>query len=763
MPVVYARLKSRWFAARTFYSCALAALVLLFGARVLQNAVAEGDTRTISLHHVHTDENITITFKRDGRYDEAALEKLNWFLRDWRREKETRIDPHLIDLIWEVQRETGSQEPVRVVCGYRSPETNAMLRRRSNGVARFSQHMLGHAMDFYIPGVPLAELRVIGLRLQRGGVGFYPTSGSPFVHMDTGGVRHWPRMTREQLVRVFPDGRTVHIPSDGRPLPGYALALADIRKHGSNPSEMSIEAARGAGIQVADAGVTPHSVNPFARLFGLGRNNDEDDDATAAAAPATPTAAVPLRTRAKAAMTAAIERAEDKLAAEKTKLVQVAANAEGKLAAEKTKFVRAASKVHVISRAEASPLAAVTPNQIILARGFWQGVPDGANAARPATAANPLGLRGPQRAEVASAAPDATGSVSPFADAAEDRVPAELALAYAEPTDRDAPSSAASAVAAAAIPTAATPRAAVTRAVAVRTERHRGDHRHEADRGPAGLRHSHGRQQNGAAGGERTTRQSVAARHRGVAERHPLPLHHRARRPRFPHLDAADGQARQFGADDVRRRPAARADAGSFQRQRHRLRVDGDLPAAHRRAGVVPFVIATERSDGAIRLDCFASLAMTSCKLPQHAQRVQVGFQDRLLLLALVDVQLAQPDDGAQRLDVEAVALGFGVDVADVVGERLLFLFEPLDALDEGLEVILGEAVRSLFVFGGGGGGHRMLLPSLPRAFESARLQVKARARSSTALHRTIAEKNRHQWLWLAFSNAAFWLGDASF
>ncbi len=470
MPVVYARLKSRWFAARTFYSCGLAALVLLFGSRVLQNAIAEGDTRTISLHHMHTDENITITFKRDGRYDEAALEKLNWFLRDWRREQQTRIDPHLIDLIWEVQRETGSQEPVWVVCGYRSPQTNAMLRRPSNGVARFSQHMLGHAMDFYIPGVPIEQLRVIGLRLQRGGVGFYPTSGSPFVHMDTGGVRHWPRMTREQLVRVFPDGRTVHIPADGRPLPGYALALADIRKHGSNPSEMSIDAARSAGIQVADAGVTPRSGNPFARLFGLGRNNDEDDDATAAAAPATPTAAVPLRTRAKAAMTAAIERAEDKLAAEKTKLVQVASNAEGKLAAEKTKFVRAASKVHVISRAEASPLAAVTPNQIILARGFWQGVPDGVNAARPAAAANLLGLRGPQRAEVASAAPDATGSVSPFADAAEDRVPAEVALAYAEPADRDAPSSAVSAVAAAAIPTAATPRAAVTRAVAVRTD-----------------------------------------------------------------------------------------------------------------------------------------------------------------------------------------------------------------------------------------------------------------------------------------------------
>jgi hypothetical protein len=382
------------------------------------------------------------------------------------------MDPHLIDLIWEVQREAGSQEPVWVVCGYRSPETNAMLRRRSSGVARFSQHMLGHAMDFYIPGVPLEQLRVIGLRLQRGGVGFYPTSGSPFVHMDTGGVRHVAAHDpRAAGPRVSRRPHRAHIPTDGRPLPGYALALADVRKRGGTPSEMSIDAARSAGVQVAHAGVTQHSFDPLAKLLGLrGSGGDEDDDASAAA-PAATTAAVPLRTRAKAAVAAAIERAEDKLAAEKTKLVQVAANAESKLAAEKTKFVRAASKVHVISRAEASPLAAVTPNQIILARGFWQGVPDDVKAARPAAASgNPLAaVPSPQPAKVASAAPDATGSVSPFADAAEDRVPAELALAYAEQADRDALSSATAGVVAAATTAAATPRAAVTRAVVVRT------------------------------------------------------------------------------------------------------------------------------------------------------------------------------------------------------------------------------------------------------------------------------------------------------
>ena len=255
---------------RAAYSCGLAALVLLCGGRALQNAIAEGDTRTISLHHMHTDEDITITFKRDGRYDEAALNKLNWFLRDWRKQQETKMDPHLIDLIWEVQRETGSKEPVWVVCGYRSPETNAMLRRRSSGVARFSQHMLGHAMDFYIPGVQLDQLRAIGLRMQRGGVGFYPTSGSPFVHMDTGGVRMWPRMTRDQLVRVFPNQRTVYIPSDGRPLAGYELALADIRKRGDG-SDVGTSIA-------ADASRAGDFATVY-KLIHMARGNGDEEEA----------------------------------------------------------------------------------------------------------------------------------------------------------------------------------------------------------------------------------------------------------------------------------------------------------------------------------------------------------------------------------------------------------------------------------------------------------------------------------------------------
>jgi len=218
------------------------AFLLLLGAGAVHDATALNETRTLSFHHTHSGEDLTVTFKRDGRYDEEALKTLNHFLRDWRSQDQTVMDRHLFDIIWEVYRDVDARQPIQIVSAYRSPSTNAMLRHRSahSGVARFSQHMLGHAMDFYIPGVPLEQIRFAGLRLQRGGVGFYPTSGSPFVHLDTGNIRHWPRMTHDQLARVFPDGKTVHIPADGVPLKGYELAKAEIEhRSGDDASTVS--------------------------------------------------------------------------------------------------------------------------------------------------------------------------------------------------------------------------------------------------------------------------------------------------------------------------------------------------------------------------------------------------------------------------------------------------------------------------------------------------------------------------------------------
>jgi hypothetical protein len=154
---------------------------------------------------------------------------LNWFLRDWRRDEPTNMDPRLFDVVWEAYRNAGAgNQVINVVSGYRSPETNAMLRARSRAVAKYSQHMLGKAMDTTMPGMPMSQIREIGMRMQRGGVGYYPNANTPFVHLDVGNVRSWPRMSYEQLVRLFPDGKTVHLPTNGQPLPGYEEARAEI-------------------------------------------------------------------------------------------------------------------------------------------------------------------------------------------------------------------------------------------------------------------------------------------------------------------------------------------------------------------------------------------------------------------------------------------------------------------------------------------------------------------------------------------------------
>lgn len=256
---------------------------LLLGALVApgmmtMSADAHAETRSLKLYFVHTGEKAVITFKRNGVYDRQGLQQLNRFLRDWRRNQPTKMDPRLFDLIWEVYRKSGSRTYINVVCGFRSPETNSLLRSRTKGVAEKSQHILGKAMDFFIPDVKLAKLREIGMKMQVGGVGFYPRSGSPFVHMDVGNVRAWPRMSRGELVRLFPDGRTLHIPQDGKPLPGYQEALADY-KHRVGSTH----------IEIADTG--PAKKKSFlAALFGGGADEEEDtapeETAIAAAKPA---------------------------------------------------------------------------------------------------------------------------------------------------------------------------------------------------------------------------------------------------------------------------------------------------------------------------------------------------------------------------------------------------------------------------------------------------------------------------------------------
>ncbi|WP_338692263.1 DUF882 domain-containing protein [Bradyrhizobium sp. 26S5] len=363
------------------YQVGLSALLLLAGAGSVHDATALNQTRTLSFHHTHSGEDLTVTFKRDGRYDEAALKQLNHFLRDWRSQDETVMDRHLFDILWEVYSDVGGKQPIQIISAYRAPATNAMLRRRSSGVARHSQHMLGHAMDFFIPGVPLEQIRFAGLRLQRGGVGFYPTSGSPFVHLDTGSIRHWPRMTREQLVRVFPDGRTVHVPTDGTPLKGYELARADIERRGDGDNAAAIS-----------------KPNLFAKLFGVGKSGDDEDEGSSAVndKPAANTVVA----------AAAPAKAADPVPMPRAKPQQFAAAIQ--LAAADAQLVpmpKAKPAVQVVQTAEST--APQSPADIINARGFWG---DDSAAPKQASAAQIAALKA--REAVGAADPQTTASAT---------------------------------------------------------------------------------------------------------------------------------------------------------------------------------------------------------------------------------------------------------------------------------------------------------------------------------------------------------------
>ena len=243
-----------------------------------ETAIANGDTRTLNLYHSHTGESIQATFRSNGSYDPAVLEQLNYFLRDWRNNDRTRMDPRLFDVIWEAYRTAGATQPIVIVSAYRSPETNAMLRSRSHAVAEHSQHILGRAMDTTMPGMPMERIREIGMRLQRGGVGWYPSAN--FVHLDVGGVRAWPRMSYDQLVRLFPDGKTVHLAADGRMLPRYQEARAEIASRGGIMSDVAQAAPSGGGL--------------FAWLFG--KHDDERGEEKEAEA-AKPEAVRPGRAR----------------------------------------------------------------------------------------------------------------------------------------------------------------------------------------------------------------------------------------------------------------------------------------------------------------------------------------------------------------------------------------------------------------------------------------------------------------------------------
>ncbi|MBM3517248.1 MAG: DUF882 domain-containing protein [Alphaproteobacteria bacterium] len=145
--------------------------------------------KTLSFYNTHTGEWLRTEYAAKGRYVPEALREIDHFLRDHRTDEVHRIDPKLLDVLHALRLKLDSSEPFHVISGYRSPKTNAMLARQDGAVARRSQHVLGRAVDFRMPGRTLRTVRRAAMSLKAGGVGYYPRSR--FVHVDVGRVRFW--------------------------------------------------------------------------------------------------------------------------------------------------------------------------------------------------------------------------------------------------------------------------------------------------------------------------------------------------------------------------------------------------------------------------------------------------------------------------------------------------------------------------------------------------------------------------------------------
>lgn len=164
----------------------------LTGAAMLPawgSAAAAARPRELSLYHLHTGEKLKVEYYDGRSYRVDALSEINTYLRDFRTGEIHEIDPHLLDALHDLQASVERKGTFEIVSGYRSPATNAALRKKSKRVAKRSLHMKGKAIDIRLPGVETLKLRRAAMDLRRGGVGYYAKSN--FIHIDTGRVRYW--------------------------------------------------------------------------------------------------------------------------------------------------------------------------------------------------------------------------------------------------------------------------------------------------------------------------------------------------------------------------------------------------------------------------------------------------------------------------------------------------------------------------------------------------------------------------------------------
>ena len=176
---------------RTFLAAGIATAVACFSpykafASVLMTFPPE---KALAFYNTHTGETLKAVYWDQGTYVPQALAEINHILRDHRTGEVMEIEPALLDLLCALHQKLGSTAPFSIISGYRSPETNSHLNSMSKGVVKNSMHLLGKAIDIRLPGHELKTLQRASVDLQRGGVGYYPSSD--FVHVDVGRVRYW--------------------------------------------------------------------------------------------------------------------------------------------------------------------------------------------------------------------------------------------------------------------------------------------------------------------------------------------------------------------------------------------------------------------------------------------------------------------------------------------------------------------------------------------------------------------------------------------
>lgn len=166
---------------------AAAGALLLPSTKSFGNILSE--ERTLTFHNVNTNEELSIRCCPEKDYDRETRLRFSGLMRDHHADEVREMDPGLIDILFAMSVFTGNSGPIKILSGYRSPETNSWLKSFNHGVAEHSMHIEGKAIDIRMEDVNTRTIRDAGLALAMGGVGYYPNSN--FVHLDTGSIRSW--------------------------------------------------------------------------------------------------------------------------------------------------------------------------------------------------------------------------------------------------------------------------------------------------------------------------------------------------------------------------------------------------------------------------------------------------------------------------------------------------------------------------------------------------------------------------------------------